>query len=148
MTSKKKIQLLLPLLALLLSASACGGSPITFADIPLYTGAAEIQTGDSTMGDVLAETIAEAAGGEGIEADVRAYTLPASTTWDQVKAFYESEISGDDWMQEGDLTVESEAFTTIGWTRGSLNSEQALIAGYALDPFDNTIVLILGLFSE
>ncbi len=147
--SRKKFQLLLPLFALMLAALACGGSsPVTIDEIPVFPGATALQSGESPMADQLAQVVAESAGEEDVRSDIRLYSVPAGTTWEQIREYYTSELSGTDWEQDTQLDQNSEFFQSMGWTRGSLSSEQALVVGFTQDPFSGDSILMISLFSE
>lgn len=126
----------------------CGAEPVAIGDIAIYPGATLMQVGQNTMADELADTIRTSAGAEGVSVEVNLYSLPEGTTWEGVKSFYSNEIGSDEWTAEPDLTTETDFFSTIGWSRGSGASEQALTIGYAADVAGSGAFLLVGLFSE
>lgn len=103
------MMLIVPLLACNSVMSALpfglGSSPVTAAELPAYPGAAALQEGESTIADTLAQNeqqdaaMREAMGalGGGGNLEQKAYQLPAEATWEQVKAFYDSELSAAGW---------------------------------------------------
>ena len=97
---KTKILVLLALLAVLLAA--CGGDPATVSDIPTYPDAAALQPGEDPIADTLINNMEQDASlraniGAGGSIEQMAYSLPAGTTWDQVKSFYDKELDAAGW---------------------------------------------------
>jgi hypothetical protein len=145
---RKNFTLFLPILVLLLAALACGGSdPVTMADIPVFTDAVQMEAGQSTMADLVADSLQQTAGQEGISTETLIYGVPAGTTWDSIKSFYSGQLGGD-WTEDSELAESAEGFQTTGWTRGGLASEQALVVALVDDPLAGQSFLIVGLFSE
>ncbi len=146
---KRQLSMFLALVALIAAAIACGGSArVTIDDIATFPSAQTLATGQSTIADLLAESIAQSAGQEGVQAETRLYSLPAGTPWADVKSFYTEQAANRDWTSQAELTQESAAASTIGWTRGGLASEQALVIAFAEDPFTGEPFLVIILFSE
>lgn len=133
---------------ILLAVAGCGTEPVSISDIPVYPGAESMAPGQNEMADGLADVIQESSGGEGVNVDIKLYSLPADTTWEDIKSYYNGEMAGTDWKTEADLGNESEVFSTIGWSRGGGASEQALIVGYVADILGGDAFMIVGLFSE
>ena len=111
MQTKKSFYLLVSLLALALLACNSilpfggGGSAATAGDLPVYPGAVELKEGESTIGDTLAQNmeqdaaIREALGALGSgSTEQKGFQLPAEATWEQVKAFYEKELTAAGWQ--------------------------------------------------
>ena len=143
-----KRKLLFPLLALVLAALACGGSdPITMEEIAVYPGVAQMADGN-IVAESMVESIRESAGDDAVDVDVRMYTLPNGTVWEEVKLFYTTETAAGDWSAAGDLTQETPFVNTIGWTRGGLMSPQAFVVAYSVDPLGGPPFLIPMLLSE
>lgn len=100
---KTKTWFLLVLLALLaVLLAACGGDPATVSDIPAYPDAAALQPGEDPIADTLINNMEQDANlranmGVGGSIEQMAYRLPAGTTWDQVKSFYDQELDGAGW---------------------------------------------------
>lgn len=132
----------------MLSAVACGSEPVAIGEVPIYPGAEMMERGQNEMADQMADVIRDSSGGEGITAEVNLYSLPAGTTWDDIKAYYSGELAGTDWVSEGDLNEEGDFFSSLGWSRGRATREQALIAGFVADMLGSDGFLIIGLFSE
>jgi hypothetical protein len=145
----RKSKLMLAGAALFIAALACGGgSPATIADIPVFPGASVMQPGDNEMADILSETIADTATTEGVNAEVILYRLPDGTSFQDLAAFFDGALADTDWDPDASLYEETEFFSSAGWLRGGLASEQALILAYSEDPFDGVVFYMIGLFSE
>lgn len=135
------VALLVPVLA------ACGGEPVAFASIPVFEGASELQAGQNSIADTVAESMKSAVGAQ-LTSEIMLYELPAGTTWDQVKEFYNGAMGSTDWKAASELATETEAFNTTGWQRGGMASEQVLMVGFMPEMLGNAPVLIVSLFSE
>ena len=145
----RKHKLTIALAALFAAILACGGgSPVTLDDIPVYPGASVMQPGQNEMADILSQTISETASSEGVNSDVVLFELPSGTSFQDVAAFFEGALSDTDSDGDASLYEETEFFSSAGWTRGSLASEQVLILGYSEDPFDGITFYMIGIFSE
>lgn len=144
----RKRTLPFPLLALVLTALACGGAnPVTIEEIGVFPGATPADDGD-LVADSLAESIKQGAGQEAVDVEVRVYRLPEGTAWEQVSLFYTSELAGGDWSPQDDLIQQNEFISTMGWSRGGLMSPQIFVASYAPDPLGGPPYLIAMLFSR
>lgn len=95
---------------IILSALACnsilpfGSSAVAISDLPVYPNAAELKAGESVIGDTLAQNeeqdaaMREALGALGSgSTEQRGFQLPGDATWEQVKSFYEKELSAAGW---------------------------------------------------
>lgn len=132
----------------LTALAACGGSPpVTFSTIPTFDGATELQPGQNSLADTVAESMKGAVGDQ-LTADFKLYELPPGTSWDAVQSFYTEQLGSTDWKAATEMSTETEAFNTVGWQRGSLASEQVLMVGYMPEMLGNAPVLIVTLFSE
>lgn len=146
--SRKNFKLFIPVFVLFLAALACGGrDPITMADVPVYEGAVALESGQNTVAEAVIEALKETAGQEGVTAVTEVYGVPAGTTWDGIKSFYDSNL-GDEWKEDAQLTQSQEGFNTAGWTRGSLASEQAIVVAFVDDPLAGQNFMIVVLFSK
>lgn len=135
------LALLLPLLI------ACGGgAPATMASIPVYPEATEIQPGENSLVDTVADSM-QSAGGSQLSAEMRRYSLPAGTTWDEVSAYFTEQLAGSDWQAAANLAGTNEALSTAGWQRGG-GAEQVLLVGLLPEELAEAPVLIVALFSE
>ncbi|HUF40227.1 MAG TPA: hypothetical protein VMN57_17020 [Anaerolineales bacterium] len=144
----KRVRNLLPVLGLCLAASACGGSePVTLAEIVVYPEAVPID-GENIVAESVAESIRAGAGDEAVDVEIRMYTVPNDTLWEDVKLFYATETGSADWDASGELTSETDFVSTIGWTRGGQMRPQAFVVAFSPDPLGGPPFLILMLVSE
>ena len=95
MTRRKRVFLFGLGMLMLLWALACGGSsatPAAMTDVPVYSGATPMELGDNPLVDTIVDSVEESAGEMGsIETEL--YTLPAGTSWADVKSFYSASPS-------------------------------------------------------
>jgi hypothetical protein len=140
---------------LLLWALACGGpaaTPVAVGDVPVYVGAQPLEHGESFVVDAIVAGLTESAesmASEGASLETGLYTLPAGTTWADVKSFYEAEMAGTDLELESEFAEESDPFYSMGWARQSGDEEQALLVIYIADVFeDGAPLMVLMLVSE
>ena len=151
MRRQKRIFVFLLGTLVLLWASACGGSsatPVAMGDVPVYTGAAPVEQGENFVVDAIVEGIEQSTAGMTSEVgsmETGLYSLPAGTTWADVKSFYSSNLADTDWKAEDQFTDESETFNSVGWTRGSGAKEQALLVMVVPDVFDGGGALMVTL---
>jgi hypothetical protein len=144
----KRSLLVLALAALLAPAlAACGGSPATMATLPTFPSATELQAGENAVADSVAESLKSSVGGN-LSSEVKLFSLPQATTWDEVKAFYGEALQGGDWKAAAELDSSSDTISTAGWQRGGLASEQVLMLGFVPPLLGEGPVLIVSLFSE
>jgi len=149
----------------LLALAACGGA-VAMKDVAVYPGATELKAGESNVGDTLAKNVEQnaalkqAMGGMGSNLDQKGFQLPADTTWDQVKAYYEKELDKAGWSKglggiansliDVNAVMETanqdnELFKTALWSKG----KQTLTVVMVADPTDNTQKqLLLSLSSQ
>lgn len=150
MTRRKRVSLFGLGMLMLFWALACGGSsatPAAMTDVPVYSGATPMELGDNPMVDTIVDSVEESAGEMGsIETEL--YTLPAGTSWADVKSFYSAEFADTDWESEPEFTDESETFNSVGWTRGSGAQEQAILVMYVAGILDDGALLVTMLISE
>jgi hypothetical protein len=132
----------------LLSLAACGTPPATLTDIAVFPGATPLEAGQNEMADTVSQAMIDSMSQENVKSEVKLYSVPAGVTWDEVKSFYTDQLSGTDWKADSDLSNESELFSAVGWTRGSLASEQALIVSHGADVTGSGAFLIVLLISE
>ncbi|MFP4436550.1 MAG: hypothetical protein ACLFVO_04825 [Chloroflexaceae bacterium] len=131
----------------LVTLVACGSEPVAFADIPLHPAATPLQAGSNPLADSVGNSFREAVSQEDVQVDVQLYALPVDINWEEVKVFYEEQIAGD-WEADARLTQDTEAFKTIGWSRGGFVGEQGLAIGYGPPLLGNAPYLMVALFSE
>jgi hypothetical protein len=131
-----------------------GSSPAAISELPVYPNAVELKEGESNIGDTLAQNMQQDAAmrqaiGVGGQTEQRGFTLPSETTWDQVKAFYEKELTAGGWssglggiansvvdvnaMMEA-ANQGNELFKTALWSKG----KQTLTVVMVTDPTDET----------
>jgi hypothetical protein len=134
-------------LLLLVALAACGGEPVTFAQLPLHPQATPLEPGSHPMADTVADGFRQALSGGNVTMDVQLYSLPADASWETVRSFYETQVAGD-WKTEPALAQDTEFFKTIGWSRGSFASEQGLAVGYGPPLLGSPPFLMVALFSE
>lgn len=132
------------LLALL---AACGGKPVAFTDLPQHPNAAPLERGVNGMADTLATTLESSLGERGT-VELKLYSMPSDIAWEEVDSFYATSLAESDWKAAEELRQEGEMINTVGWTRGSLASEQGLVVGYAPNLLGDGAFLIVALFSE
>ncbi len=98
----KRMSMTVVLALLIVSVlTACGGgapAPVTYGQLPLFTGATETSNAALTtsLGGLLDQVKADSTvkSSEG-----KAYDVPAGTTWDAVKSFYSSALEKAGWTQ-------------------------------------------------
>lgn len=116
---------------------ACGGKESTASDLPVYPDAILLQAGDDPLADTLIQNAEQDANlrsslGVGGSIEQVAYKLPAGTSWEEVKAFYGSELEDDGWKSGmggpgGDLAsnmlesvnASNEFLQTGSWNKGN-----------------------------
>ena len=144
----KRTLLALAMVTLLtLALAACGGQPATVASLPTFPSASELQAGENAVADSVAEALKSSVGGN-LSPEIRLFSLPEATTWDEVKGFYGEALGGGDWTAAAELDSSTDTISTAGWQRGSLVSEQVLVLGFVPPLLDEGPVLIVSLFSE
>ena len=131
---RKQFAAVLLVLSLLGLLAACGGSsPATLADIPAYPGSKELQPGESTIADTLAnnnqtDAAMRARLGTGGKTEQKGFDLPNDANWDQIKSFYDEKLKAGGWgtnnlvsgiMEQANQG--NELFRTANWQRNSQN---------------------------
>lgn len=131
-----------------------GTSAVAMSDLPAYPSAVELKPGESVIGDTLADNEAQdaalrQAAGVGGQTEQRGFQLPAEATWDQVKGFYDKELTAAGWQSglggiannfvDVDAVLEqtnqsNEAFQTAIWSKG----KQTLSVVMITNPTDAT----------
>ena len=143
----KSIFATLIMFGLLLSLSACGSKPVTFADLPAHPDAVPMERGTNSVADTVAASLESSLSERG-KVELKLYSMPGTISWEEVDGFYEESLKESDWKAVADLRQESSIINTVGWTRGSFASEQGLVVGYAPNIVDDGAFLIVALFSE
>jgi hypothetical protein len=133
-----------------------GNSAVTVDNLPVYPGATELQQGESNIADTLAANedqnaaINQALGSlGGGKLEQKGFQLPTETTWEQVKGFYEKELTDGGWSSGlGGLAGNfvdvnavmdasnqgNDLFQTAIWSKG----KQTLNVIMVTDPTDQT----------
>jgi hypothetical protein len=149
MTTMRKAQLSFFLAVLILfSAAACGTQPVTVGDLPAYPGATPLEPGQNTVADSVVSAMQQSAEQQSLNAQFRLFSLPAGTTWDDVKNFYTTEMTGRGWKPESAMDVTGGAFQATGWSLGTGDSQQALVLGYVPDVGAQGAFATLAIFSK
>ena len=120
---------------------ACGAPPVAMSDIPTLPDVKPLEKGQNVVADAASDALAQSLDGQKFKSDVKLYALPADTKWDGVKSFYTGKLD-ENWKASPELSNETAAFSTLGWTRGS---SQALVVGYGPDPLggDTPFLMIM-----
>ena len=84
--------------AILLTACGSGPAPVSIADIPSYTGAKELQPGNSPIATTLKNNEQQAAA-MGQKIEQKAFSLPKDATWDKLIAFYNEQLKAKGWKE-------------------------------------------------
>jgi hypothetical protein len=147
-TMRKSLLSFLLAILILFLAAACGAQPITIGDLPAYPGSTPLETGQNSVADSVVNSMQQSAGQQGLKAQFRLLSLPADTTWDDVKSFYTTEMARRQWKPESAMDVTGGAFQATGWSQGTGDAQQALVVGYVPDVGGEGAFAILGLFSK
>jgi hypothetical protein len=145
---RKLVLSLFPALLILLSVVACGAKPVTIDELPVYPGAVAIESGQNSLADSLAQAMQQSAGEQGLQAHFRFFSVPAGTSWDDVKSFCSGEMQGLGWNPESSMAIEEGPFLAAGWSHGSGNNQQAFVVGYVPDVSGEGAFIVLGLFGQ
>ena len=97
----KRISLSLMVALLIVSIlTACGGAPtpVTYSQLPLFTGATE-STNEQMIGMVEALLLQVRAETTIKSTEGKAYDVPEGTSWDAVKSFYSAALEKAGWVQ-------------------------------------------------
>ena len=113
-----------------------------------FKGAAPEPAGTSIVADTMMKSIVDSVRDQGLGVQVRLFSLPEGTQWDDVVGFYAAELEADGWKAMPDLSQDADSVHIAGWNRGSGAAEQTVIIGQARDPVLERSILLLGLFSE
>ena len=84
--------------AVLLAACGSAPAPVTMADLPTYSGATELQPGNSPIATTLKNNEQQAAA-MGQKIEQKAFTLPKDATWDKLIAFYGEQLKAKGWKE-------------------------------------------------
>jgi hypothetical protein len=140
-TQLARLVIALVAIATLSACGAIGGAaPVTLAEIPAYTGAKELQPGESTIADTLVKNMQQSqAAGANIEQ--KGFDLPSDAQWAQVNGFYEEKLKAGGWGINSTInSVMAQAnagndMVQMGnWQRGKQNLTIIMVT----DPIDTT----------
>lgn len=157
MKTKLSIQavIIISLVGFGLLACNSGSSAVAINDLPAYPNATELKAGESNIGDTLAQNaqqdaaLRQALGGLKGKVEQKGFQLPADTTWEQVKSFYEKELKGSGWssglggvansLVDVNAVMESanqgnDLFQTALWSKNKQNLTIVMMT----DPTDQT----------
>lgn len=148
MKTFKLISAAILMIMLLLSLAACGAPAVKMTEVPVFPGATPLDKGQNEIADAAADGLKQSVSAENVTADVQMYALPEGTNWDDVTKFYNDKLSSSDWKTSAEIAQDTEFFKVVGWTRGSLNSEQALGVGFGPEMLGNQPFLMVALMSE
>jgi hypothetical protein len=140
--------------------SACGGGTVAISDLPVYPDAAALVPGEDPVADTLlnnAEQDAALRGNLGVGGSVeqKGFRLPAGTTWEQVKAYFDGELDSAGWESGlggpgGDLANDildsantgNDLFQTTFYSKGKQNLTVMRVAD-ATNPDQPYLILSL-----
>jgi hypothetical protein len=128
--------------------AACGGEPITFAELPIPPEAQPLESGANPFADQIAASLSDSLSAASSSAEISVYSLPATANWEQLKGFYAEQLAGSDWRSEPELSQESESMSMVFWGRGSFASEQGLAVAYVPPLLGSEPLLMVALVSE
>lgn len=125
----------LAVIIMLFLLASCAGAPATASlnDLPMYPGAVELKPGESTLADTLAnnnqaDTAIRGNLGTGGKTEQRGFHLPADSSWNAIKAFYDEKLKADGWatnsMVSGIMEQANQGndiFQSANWQRGKQN---------------------------
>jgi len=125
----KRMSITLVLALLIVSVlAACGGSapaPVTYSQLPLFTGATETANAALTtsLGGLLDQLKADSTikSTEG-----KAFDVPAGTSWDAVKSFYSAALEKAGWTQV------KATDSNLGYARGNQAVNVMYVEGVGL----------------
>lgn len=106
------------------SASTSGAAAIT--DLPVFEGATELENGVDTNADAIASTISQVLEPAGWQVTNTLYAPPDGATWEEIKIFYEREMSRAGWTADPSASQDTEAYKSMGWNR----DQQTVVVSY------------------
>jgi hypothetical protein len=136
------------LLVLVGGIVGCGADSVTLSEIPVYPGAEPLATGENQIADPMVARMELLAGQSGLYAEMERYAVPAGATWNDIRTFYEEQMSDGGWTPVPDLTVEEVTIRFLGWSRGEGERQQSLVVGYVPAVGDQGAFMVLGVFSK
>jgi hypothetical protein len=128
--------------------AACGGKAVTFAELPIPPEAQPLESGANALADQIAAGLSESLSTASSSAEISVYSLPATSSWEQLKSFYAEQLAGSDWRSDPELSEEGETLSMVFWGRGSFASEQGLAVAYVPPLMGDEPLLMVALVSE
>ena len=128
--------------------AACGSEPVSLDKVPVYPQATPMIQGANEMADKVLEAISESSKKQGLRVNMKLYSLPEESRWEDVKAFYEDKLVGTAWETVPGLNSEHDHFRSAGWSRGSGNMQEALTLSYVDSAQAGTAFFVVALFSR
>ena len=128
--------------------AACGSEPVSLDQVPVYPQATPMIQGANEMADKVLEAISESSKKQGLRVNMKLYSLPEESRWEDVKAFYEDKLVGTGWDPVSELSSEHDHFYSAGWSRGSGNMQEALTLSYVDSAQAGTAFFVVALFSR
>jgi hypothetical protein len=145
---KNKQLATLGVLAIFLFIMPGCGSNVTSGDLPEYPGATQLKPGESAMGSTLAQNMKQdaavrQAAGTGGKIEQMGFKLPAESTWEQVKTFYDQELRAKGW--ESGLGGVAGNFVDINAVMGAVNqgNDMAQTAIWSKGKQTLTVVMVI-----
>lgn len=137
-----RIPLALTMIVLsLFTLVGCGGSaPATLSAIPTYTGATELKPGESAVADTLVQNMKQnqaLTGQLGVNATIeqKAFTTSAEVTWDDVKKFYDEQLTSAGWSSNSMISTVmaqtnagNDQFQLANWQKNKQNLSVIMLA--------------------
>ena len=138
----------------LFSLAACSSKQVSLSDLPTFPGATAVKPGDDPVADTLMKNMEQDASlrtdlgvAGGIEQ--AAHQLPANSSWEDVKNFYDEELSASGWesglggiaggFANDALEAAAQVSETALWSRG----KQTLTLVRLVDPTDQTALYLI-----
>jgi hypothetical protein len=119
------------------------GSATASGDVPVFPEAAEPEA-DSQMAqmlDAMKEQMAQQQ--EGIDMQIEAYTLPEGTAFEDVRSFYEEELSQRGWQAEEGADEMFSSMPGGGAAAWSKGTDEAFAVVMMEDPSTGGSILII-----
>jgi hypothetical protein len=152
---KRFLPVVLALILTLFTLAACGTpAAATLNDIPAFTGATELSAADGGVGGTLAnnnqvdQQIRQSMGAGG-KVEQKGFKLPAETTWDQVKKFYDEKLQAAGWSTNSlvsgimeQANQNNPVFRISNWQRNGQNVSVVLLTS-PTDPQDKKLIVSL-----
>lgn len=108
------------------SASTSGEGASAITDLPVFEGATELENGVDTNADAIASTITQVLEPAGWQVTNTLYAPPDGATWEEIKIFYEREMSRAGWTADPSASQDTEAYKSMGWNR----NQQTVVVSY------------------